>query len=169
MTYPGRAERETQAREALEVALSCAVPLWSMRIRGYDDATCQRRAGAAGQLVGCYGDVLLFGRNRRRSQRSLIDLYLRLGMDKYGYRDKIDPPPSPGEIFNALAEGMAIALRFGGEPAAQAMWALLRIETPTNENIQRQGETWQECKARRRQERRSSFDAADVETSSVSE
>lgn len=143
------------AISGLRVALQCAVPLWQARIRGYDDATCLRRAKAAGDIIAHYGDALQYGRSKGDG-RNLVDLWLRRGADEYGYRDDPFKPtsPSPGEIFNALAEGIAIGLRMN--PDAPDIVRVLLNETYDDSAVadHRSGEAWEECKSRRRQERR---------------
>lgn len=104
-------QRERAWREHIVTALSCALPLWQVRTQGYDDATAQLRARAAGAIVAHYGDALQYGRGRNRG-RNLIDLWVRQQQLDPGNLDAPwDGAPSPGEVFNALAEGLALAGR----------------------------------------------------------
>lgn len=77
-----------------------------MQVSAYNSETRLQRARAAGEILSCFGDCLQFrpkGKPRQDSGRSLIDIWLR-----GDHAPK--PSPYPGEVFNALAEGLACVL-----------------------------------------------------------
>lgn len=102
----------------LSAALSAASPIWAARIRGYDDATCRRRAYAAGCIIGCYSDrIMLQERSSGKTfaGRDLIGLWLRSEKNGHGdCGDPFKPSPSSGELFNVLSESIAILNRATG-------------------------------------------------------
>lgn len=122
-------DSEFGRRALLHAALSAACPLWAAKIRGYDDAACRRRAHAAGQIIGCYGDRLMFRCPKPRNTsalRDLIGIWLRQDAGGDEYRDPFKPSPSSGELFNVLAEGIAIAHRLTGSDADVMLMQLFR-------------------------------------------
>lgn len=117
MQRPGsRPDRLVDIDPYLVIHLRAASDMWGWRIRGYDEATMSRRAQAASHIIGCYGDVLQYGRKQGSTGggRNLIDTWLRLGLDEYGYREDLKPAPTTAEVFNALAEGCAIIRHMTG-------------------------------------------------------
>lgn len=95
---------------AVGIVLSALVPLWQGRVRDYDDQRRARRGRAAKEVYTAFGDVLRGRAHAMRSgylQRDLVGLWLD------GERQPM-PPPRPGEVVNAIAEGVACAL-YGDE------------------------------------------------------
>ena len=93
----------------LRIALQAAIPLYEQRISNYPPAVLIGRGRAAGELLGCFGDALLFRPKTRTRQdgRDLISLWLA-----GDHAPK--PSPTPCEVFNALAEGIACAFHVSG-------------------------------------------------------
>lgn len=91
----------------LSVALDSAVPFWRDIVSKYRQDTMLARARAAGEVLSCFGDLLMFRRQPKRAKqpaaRNLIDFWL--AGDHFPR-----PPPTTAEVFNATAEGIACAL-----------------------------------------------------------
>lgn len=89
------------------------MPLWSQRVAQYRPETRLERARAAGELLACFGDVLQFRAKARKAGdtvfRDLIDMWLAETRPYHEFK----PSPTPGEVFNALAEGIACATHEG--------------------------------------------------------
>jgi hypothetical protein len=87
----------------LAISLSCAVPLWIEKVRGWDKREREAKANAAGHTVA-YGagaaDVATAGRERRGKR----------GTKKKGKAKGTSAKPREGaaEVFNSIACGLAI-------------------------------------------------------------
>ena len=98
-----------ETKMLLSIALSAAVPLWAEQVARYRPEARVERARAAGEILSCFGDTLQFRPKTKREtnvHRDLIDIWL-------AGEHNPKPPPTPGEVFNALAEGIACALHGG--------------------------------------------------------
>jgi hypothetical protein len=95
--------------DGLILAIDCALLAWLPRVARYDAQTMRRRGAAAASIVGSYGDALQYGGRHRHDGRDVISLWLELR--DAGADDGLRPAPTCGEVFNALAEGVAIGER----------------------------------------------------------
>lgn len=82
--------------DALVPLLEFAVPLWIHHWRGSTPFTRTGRAAYCGEVVGTHGDVLMF-RSRPVPARTLEG-----GVE-------VEAVPGTGEVFDRLAEGIALA------------------------------------------------------------
>jgi hypothetical protein len=87
---------EAGRHDALVPLLELAVPLWISHWRGSTPFTRTSRAAYCGEVVGEHGDVLMF-RSRPVPARTLEG-----GIE-------MEAIPGTGEVFDRLAEGIALA------------------------------------------------------------
>lgn len=111
--------QETLAkRPEFMVTLEVAVPLWVQRWRGRPAGQRVARAQSLGDTVTAHGDRILYrtkgGPTRRIPTQEPDGGWQTCGYD-HAPPDTLIPNPSSGEVFNALAEGIALlSLQPGG-------------------------------------------------------
>lgn len=109
----------------LKSMLGFAVPLWSAKVARYRDEVAIERARAAGAILANCGDALLWRRSKSKTgrMRDIVQLWIDLRCSDSD--SSISPPPTSGEVFNAVAEGLAIHCRYSGRSLSDAVDTLL--------------------------------------------
>jgi len=87
-------------RPELMVTLEIAVPSWARRWRDARPDAQVARARSLAAVTGGHGDTLLYGPGKRHAARH--------HRDPDGRITTIDAVPSSADVFNALAEGIAL-------------------------------------------------------------
>ena len=94
------------AKMLLGTALSAAVPLHMAEVGRWTVDTRLQHARAAGEILACFGDCLQFRPKTACNDAPMRDLLTIWMAGDHAPK----PSPRPGEVFNALAIGLACVL-----------------------------------------------------------